>query len=657
MTNAGVVSGVALWTRAGRLLARGWCRIGKGIKNLWQWVFPPVPAALRRSLVWGLGWMQALFPYSLLVILELIVLCILFAFFPNPPADPFMAHIWKWGIIIITYLPIAFFLWQVVRIYLKYRRVASWIPVKLHGRYYEVPRALALRSAFLVPAILDYLHRQFDSETVQKHILGRRRLIGGSRFPWQETLISPLSGRIYTLPRSRWQRFIENAWNQLIWMVTHNFLRVLYFVFPSPEGKSQVKKWFRKILKMDKKTIKKSLLMFSLIILGGVLGYLVGQAIGLFIEWFSKLLGVSGLWFYAIFFVGWVIILIWPHLRLKRDVFSDFRAATYAEIVLDLYPFTKLSKKNSKRKADSCKAGCGRRGGYKRKADRSAELTRSTEEPESDQRTEKPSEPEVIQAPEAELASSNQEEQKETKKDTPESDPLELLGEILARSMTAAYLSVHGHKLAMDDDPLWAHALGMGFLWEVPSDEATVKRYQALPAEAKRMMDAILYEVLRHFNNPESEYTAMAYPEMREKWTYGYLPDGRTPFRLRYPETESFEIIERETLPTRSDYILEEDLLIREANDATRGSKTREVIIVGWGGGYGLGDYARLFRNSIEMKASFWAAYQAAWRIMRMVSEGRDDGTYFGEPLTLPVRSRKGYVHVKGVAGFCVDLF
>ena len=651
MTNAGVVSGAALWTRAGRLLARGWGRIGKGIQNLWQWVFPPVPAALRRSLVWGLGWMQALFPYSLLVILELIVLYILFAFFPNPPGDPFMARIWKWSIIIIIYSPVAFFLWQVVRIYMKYRRVASWILVKLHGRYYEVPRALALRSAFLVPAILDYLHRQFDSEIVRKHIVGRRRLIGGSRFPWQETLISPLSGRIYTLPRSRWQRFIENAWNQLIWMVTHNFLRVLYFVFPSPEGKSQVKKWFRKILKMDKKTIKKSVLMFSLIILVGVLGYLMGQAIALFIEWFSKLLGINSLWFYTILLIGWFIMVIWPYIRLERDVFSNFRAMTYVKMVTDLYPLKSFSRKKSK-----CKV------------DRDAELVRSAEEPEPNQWTEKSSEPEVIQAPEAELSSSDQEEQEKTKKDTPEPDPkeeiqqvisksFEILGEIMARSMTAAYLSIHGHKLAMDDDPLWAHALGMGFLWEVPSDEATVKRYQALPAEAKRMMDAILYEVLRHFNNPESEYTAMAYPEMREKWTYGYLPDGRTPFRLRYPETESFEIIERETLPTRSDYILEEDLLIREANDATRGSKTREVIIVGWGGGYGSGDYARLFRSSIEMKASFWAAYQAAWRIMRMVSEGRDDGRYFGEPLTLPVRSGKGYVHVKGVAGFCVEWF
>ncbi len=651
MTNAGVVSGAALWTRAGRLLARAWRCIGKGIKNLWQWVFPPVPAALRRSLVWGLGWTQALFPYSLLVILELIVLCILFAFFPNPPADPFMARIWKWGINIITLLPIAFFIWQITRIYLRYRRLTSWMLVRVHGRYYEMPRALALRSAFLVPAILDCLHRQFDSEIVRKHILGRRRLIGGSRFPWQETLISPLSGRVYTLPRSRWQRFIENAWNQLIWMVTHNFLHVLYFVFPSPEGKSQVKKWFRKILKMDKKTIKKFLLMFSLIILGGVLGYLMGQAIALFIEWFSKLLGVSSLWFYAIFFVGWVIIPLWPYLRLKRDVFSDFRAATYAEIVLDLYPFTKLSKKNSKRKAD-----------------RNAELTRSTEKPESDQRTEKPSEPKVIQAAEVELASSNQRDQEETEKDTSGSDQeeetqssieasLKLLAEILARGMTAEYLSMHGHKLAMDDDPLWAHALGMGFLWEVPSDKKTVKRYQALPAEAKRMIDAILNEVLRYFNNPESEYTSMAYPEISERWTYGYLPDGRTPFRLRYPDAESFEIVESETLPTRSDYILAEDLLIREEDDSTRGSKNRKVIIVGWNGGYGSGDYARLFRSSIEMKASFWAAYQAAWRIMRMVSEGRDDARYFGEPLTIPVRSGKGYVHVKGVAGFCVKGF
>ncbi len=662
MTHARVVLGAALWARAGRMLASGWSRIEKSMKVLWHWVFPPVPLAIRRTLLRGLLWSHLLMPYFLLNIVSGILVLLLLPFLADSSTnleitDPVNDKIVR----AILIFPEIFFLWQGVRLYCTYRRFASWMRVNLHGQTYEVPRALALRSAFLVPAIMDYFQKHFTTEIVYKHLVRRRSLVGGSRFPWQETLVSPLTGRVYTLPRSWWRRLIQNSFGRFLWEVTRRMLYTVTFLSRNPEKEdkvttwSKITTWFKKLLKKDEETIVETVAFIIALIIVIAFYALIFYLSSLLVNWVIDLLGNNGFLVLAALFVLLLGVFIMLHLHLKRDGLSNLRLTAYAELVTKLFPMDKpfLSivssiKKNGQRKKET-------------------NLTSQAEESEFETQVEMPSESLIDDKPEYEVDTDSPKEHEEIQKEDPSSEDKRitnliktldcLFGEIMPRSILAAHYCRSGHKMLVDGDSLWAHGLGMGALWDVPSDKATLKRYQALPMQAKGMIDEILREVLKQFNNPLSEYTATTYPDVREKWIYGYLPDGKTPFRGRYPHKESFEIIDKDMLPPRSDYFMEEKGLTWQEKVPSAERMAQEVIILGWEEGYSLADYARLFRNSAEMKASFWAAYQMAWRLMRFVSEERDNAKYFGQPLTLPVRSEDVYMSVKGVEGFRVDLY
>ena len=676
MTNARVVSGAPLWRRAFQVLAQGWSRTGKAIQSLWRWTFPPVPPALRSLILRGLTSDRVLITYLALIFIGLIPSSLILTFHPEPPDHPFLGRLWASGANPFT-LPALYWLREIIQAYLKYRRMARWMQFTIYDRRYEVPRALALRSAFLVPAILDYFHEHFNSsEGMMSRLLGRRRLMGGSRFIWQEVLLSPSSGRVYTLPRSWWQRLLEN-WNRLLWKVTRRDLHSLYKSFPEFEGKRVRKSWFRKILALDKKTIIDSVVVFLFSVL--FLGLLVLLTIGivLLVVWLSRLLNIDITWLSIFIGLLSILVMIAPYIHIKRGPFSDLRINTYLNIVLKQYPMEKpLSSFFSSEKDEDSELETGPdrkeavseiRAETSSREESVSEIQAETspgEESISEIRAETSSGEEENDTAQSESATSAEEEQKTQKEP---SDPEEsnefgrfmealnrFLTETLGRGMITAFLMARGHEFGMDRDPIWAHSLGMGFLWDLPSDAATLRRYKALPEEAKGMIDAILQEVLRRFNDPLSKYTAMAYPEIKEKCTYAYLPHGKTLIKIHHTEEMSFEFVHEEALPERSDYFLNEEVPGYLLSSGEEKDEKPEILIVGWDRGYTLGDYARLFRSSVEMKSSFWAAYQAAWRLMRMVSEARDDAEYFGEPLVLPVRGAEGYVRVKGVRGFRV---